>query len=147
MIEYTLREALSCGIKQICLIIRPEKKAIEDTARRIVSHLGGDIVVRYQINPCGIADAVSKAEHFVDKSWFCILVPDLLLAGRTPALEQLLEFWRKAPCHMVGLYELCLEDIETFDIFGVNDSAEIGEGHFRVTYLYEKGMVSKSKFS
>ncbi len=146
IIEYTILEAYNCGIKDICLVVRKDKKVLEDTARQIGSDLGVNLVVRYQQNPCGIADAVSKAKDFVESSWFCILVPDLLFSGRKSALSQLMQFWKNDQGYIVGLYKLCTEDIETFDVFGVNDSIAFGKGQFRITYLYEKGIDVATKF-
>lgn len=146
MIAHCLEEAATCGVEQVCVVIRREKEALRRYIDAHASSTRLNVTFCYQDRPKGIADAVHRAEGFVDGSWFCILVPDLVFVGPRPALAQILEAWGREPVHMVGLYRLRKGDLAHIDLFGLNEREEMTPGAFRVTYLHEKSPELRDRF-
>ncbi len=109
-IQYIVEEAIASGIKEIILIGSPAKKMILDyfrpdpnlnrflksrhklkeleELRRIESLVKWTLV--YQREPRGLGHAIQCAEKAVGDEPFLVMLPDDLVAGKTPAALQLM---------------------------------------------------------
>lgn len=106
MIQHTVEELVSSGIKKICIVISPRKEAIKDyflskytykrdrsveEAERLATKLQLSFV--YQHEPLGLGDALLAAQDFVGSDVFMMVIPDQILYSEKPAALQLLEYY------------------------------------------------------
>jgi len=92
LIENTILELVSSGIKRICVVIRSGKDIIRDYLnRRKPLYKGIEFHYAYQGEPLGLGDALRRAKDFIGGNLFIMAIPDQLLLSEKPATQQLLE--------------------------------------------------------
>jgi UTP--glucose-1-phosphate uridylyltransferase len=92
VIEYTVLELVSCGIKRICIVIRKKKEVIREYFhRRKALYKRVELHFAYQKAPLGLGDAIRKAEDFIKGVPFVMAIPDQILLSERPATRQLLD--------------------------------------------------------
>jgi len=92
IIEHTLLELVSSGIKRICIVIRKRKEVIREYLnRRKALYKKVELHFAYQEAPLGLGDAIRKGKDFIRGIPFVMAIPDQILLSERPATQQLLD--------------------------------------------------------
>ncbi|MSQ09302.1 MAG: UTP--glucose-1-phosphate uridylyltransferase [Dehalococcoidia bacterium] len=155
LIHYVAEEAAASGIREVALILGPGMDAVaeyftdqpilESTLRqrghtdllheqRGISDLV-DITVIIQHTPHGLGHAVLLAKEFIGNETFAVLLPDDLIWGNTPAIEQILAVRKRYGGSVIGAREVPLDLVSKF---GIIDGHLLESGVFEVKRLVEK---------
>ena len=79
-LQLILREVLSCGVEEICVVVRPGD---QDSFRQAAGDLVDSLEFAEQPKPLGYADAILRASDFIDDDAFLHLVGDHLYLSDT----------------------------------------------------------------
>ena len=110
VIQHAVEEAAASGIETVIIVVRGHKSLIQEhfvsdhELESFLSHrglgasanlLGGlPKIARFQFveqrRPLGLADAVLCARPFVGDDPFVVLLPDVIIVSREPAVRQLM---------------------------------------------------------
>ena len=92
VIEHTIAELVSSGIKRICVVIRKEKEVIREYLHSRQSFYE-DVKLEfvYQKAPLGLGDALRTAKDFVQGTSFVMAIPDQILLSERSATRQMLD--------------------------------------------------------
>jgi len=92
IIEHTILELVSSGIKRICIVIRKSKEVIREYFnRRKALYKKVELHFVYQEAPLGLGDAIRKGKDFIRGVPFVMAIPDQILLSGRPATRQLLD--------------------------------------------------------
>ena len=155
LIEYAVEEAAHCGIKQVALVLGPGmdavanhftpqpdlyatleargKAALADELRAIDSIVSVERL--RQDEPRGLGHAVLQARDWVGDEPFAVILPDDLVVGGKPALEQLLEVYRRFGGNVLAAVRVPPRDIPSK---GIVAGRPVGGGALEVTSIVEK---------
>lgn len=92
VIEHTIAELVSSGIKRICVVIRKGKEVIKeylDSRRSFYEKSEFEFV--YQKAPLGLGDALRTAKDFIRGTSFVMAIPDQILLSKRSATRQMLD--------------------------------------------------------
>ncbi|MDQ4120151.1 MAG: UTP--glucose-1-phosphate uridylyltransferase GalU [Acidobacteriota bacterium] len=155
LIQYGIEEAVASGIESVLIITGRDKSAIEDhfdisyeleqTLRergkqelfeqmRAVADIAHIIYTR-QKQPLGLAHAIYQAKEFVGNEPFAVMLPDDIMDGETPALQQLISAYEKYNASVIATIQI---DDETISRFGVIAGEQIEPGVIKITDVVEK---------
>ena len=156
LIQYSVEEAVECGIDSILIITGRDKTAIEDhfdisfeleqvllergkkemfELVRRVSELAKISYTR-QKQALGLGHAIYQARDFVNNEAFAVLLADDVVdAPKRSALRQLIEVYEKYKAPVVATMRVQGEAISRF---GVIDVEQIEDRIFRVKDMVEK---------
>jgi len=129
MIHYAVAEAFHAGIRQICVVTAPGKRAIvEYFLYRPLERTGADdpraadilaelalmrekakFVFIEQPAPLGLGDAIWQARDFVGSTPFALLLPDNIFTDRVPLTARLLEAWAAHGLDTIALSRVTTE--------------------------------------
>jgi UTP--glucose-1-phosphate uridylyltransferase len=153
-IQYVVQEAADAGVRDVCLISSPEKRAVEqhfalnaglnerlarggkEKLLESINELARRVRVRAvdQIEQRGLGDAVLRAQDFVgDESFLCML-GDTIFSGDSPSM-QLVEAYRELGTSVIALEEVPLEKVSRY---GVAGGTMIRDGLMKIDALVEK---------
>jgi UTP--glucose-1-phosphate uridylyltransferase len=92
IIEHTIIELVASGINRICIVIRKDKKILEEyLVKRRNLYKEAEIHFVFQEAPLGIGDAILRAKDFLEAAPFVMAIPDQILLSEQPATKQLLD--------------------------------------------------------
>lgn len=128
-----LEEAQASGLKEIILVVSPEKKPFLAPLEEIFPDLKFQFLV--QEKAFGLGHAVGMAESAVGDEPFFVLLPDMIMEHEKPVCLQLAEAFEKVQS-CVNAAELT--DKKKVHLYGVYDIAS-SEGRFHKA----KGVVEK----
>jgi UTP--glucose-1-phosphate uridylyltransferase len=156
LIQYSVEEAVECGIDSILIITGRDKTAIEDhfdisfeleqvllergkkemfELVRRVSELAKISYTR-QKQALGLGHAIYQARDFVNNEAFAVLLADDVVdAPKRSALRQLIDVYEKYKAPVVATMRVQGEAISRF---GVIDAEQIEDRVFRVKDMVEK---------
>ncbi len=92
VIEHTIAELFSSGIKRICVVLRKGKEVIREylhSRRSLYEDIKLEFV--YQKAPLGIGDALRTAKDFIKGRSFVMAIPDQILISERSATRQMLD--------------------------------------------------------
>ncbi|GIU82041.1 MAG: UTP--glucose-1-phosphate uridylyltransferase [Acidobacteria bacterium] len=160
LIQYSVEEAVGCGIESILIITGRDKTAIEDhfdisfeleqvllergkremfELVRSVSELAKISYTR-QKQALGLGHAIYQARDFVNNEPFAVLLADDVVdAPEKSALQQLIDVFEKYQSPVVATMRV---EGEAISKFGVIDAEQIEPRVYRI-----KDMVEKPKYS
>jgi UTP--glucose-1-phosphate uridylyltransferase len=140
VIHYVVEEAISAGIDNILIITGRGKRAIEDyfdTSPELENLLKAkskitllemlrkistfDIHYIRQKEPCGLGDAILKAEKHIGDEPFAVLLGDDMIASDTPAIKQLIDSYESLSSPIIGVEKVSLEEISKYGIVEVTN--------------------------
>ena len=158
LIQYAIDEARAAGIKEFIFVTARGKSALEDyfdhspeleaalrragkddllEVLRDTNMDSGAIAYVRQNRAMGLGHAVWCARRLIGNEPFAVLLPDDVIAGEKPCLQQMVEAYEQTGGNMVACMEVPLEKTSSY---GVLDVAEdMG------AILQVKGMVEKPK--
>ncbi len=163
MIQYAWEEALACGLKEIGIIIHPEKEAIkkfflpDERLERLVKKKGQEEIYReilsmprrakitfiYQSERRGLGHALLSARDFIADEPFALLNPDNIYLGRKPCLSLLLEAWAELKASVILLGKIKKEETEKVAVAEVKPKEQ--EGLYLIKDVEEKPGPQKAK--
>jgi UTP--glucose-1-phosphate uridylyltransferase len=103
MIQWAVEEALGAGIKEIGVVIRKGKEAIQEHFEALMAssdHLPetlkeelslANIQIIFQKEPLGLGNAIYEAGGFIDGLPFVMIIPDQYVFSKVPGTRQLLD--------------------------------------------------------
>jgi UTP--glucose-1-phosphate uridylyltransferase len=155
LIQYSVEEAVACGIESILIITGRDKSAIENhfdisfeleqvlkekgktemfNQVRAISEIA-KITYTRQKQALGLGHAIYQAKDFVGDDPFAVLLADDVVDAETPALQQLINVYEKYKAPVFSTMQI--RD-ETISRFGVIDADEIEPGIFKIKSIVEK---------
>jgi UTP--glucose-1-phosphate uridylyltransferase len=158
LIQYSVEEAVNCGIESILIITGRDKSAIENhfdisfeleqllkekgktemfEQVRAISEIARITYTR-QKQALGLGHAILQAKDFVGNEPFAVLLADDVVDAEPPALQQLIDVYEKYDAPVIATMQI--QD-ETISRFGVIDADEVEPGIFKL-----KSIVEKPKF-
>lgn len=153
MIQYSVEEAITAGIKRICIIINEKKTVIRDYfLGKVDGYLKGapqienlnslatsvELDFIYQSEPKGVADAINQAKAFVGEDPFALLLPDNIFFSSVPATAQLQAAFNKYGKDITACIRVTHVNAHLFGNCGRIDYKPIEEGIFKITKLWDK---------
>jgi len=158
IIQYGVEEAVQSGVPNIIIVTGRGKNAIEDhfdVAVELESYLQergktalleeirkitAPINVAYvrQGEPLGLGHAVLVTRHLVGDEPFAVILGDDVIDANPPALRQLIDVFDRVQGPVVAVERVAAEDVSSYGIVAVDESANLGRGVYRVKDLVEK---------
>ena len=158
IIQYGVEEAVAAGIDNIILVTGRGKNAIEDhfdvsmeleaflEARgkrdqldeiRKISNMINIAYVR-QREPLGLGHAVLVAREMVGDEPFAVILGDDVIDADPPAIKQLIDVFHRVNGPVLAVERVPREDISSYGVIKIDESAKLGPGVFQVSDLVEK---------
>jgi UTP--glucose-1-phosphate uridylyltransferase len=158
IIQYGVEEAVASGVDNIILVTGRGKNAIEDhfdvsveletflEARgkreqldevRKISNLINFAYVR-QGEPLGLGHAVLVARELVGNEPFAVILGDDVIDATPPATAQLIAAFERVGGPVLAVERVPREEISSYGVIAVDETAHLGDGLYRVRDLVEK---------
>lgn len=155
LIQYSIEEAVACGIESILIITGRDKSAIENhfdisfeleqmlreknkedmfEQVRAISDIARISYTR-QKQALGLGHAIYQAKDFAGDDAFAVLLADDVVDSATPALQQLIDVHEKYGAPVIATMQIEGENISRF---GVIDAEEVEDGVFKIRDMVEK---------
>src|SRR5687768_3688947 len=155
LIQYSVEEAVACGIESILIITGRDKAAIEnhfdisfeleellrekgkeDLFRKVraISEIAKVHYTR-QKQALGLGHAIYQAKDFVGDEPFAALLADDLVDAEKTALQQMTEVFEKYQAPLVATMQV---EGEAISRFGVIDAEEVEPNVYRIKDMVEK---------
>src|SRR6476646_5256344 len=158
IIQYGVEEAVASGISNIILVTGRGKNAIEDhfdvsvelesflEARgkreqlaeiRKISNMINFAYVR-QGEPLGLGHAVLVARELVGDEAFAVILGDDVIDANPPAIRKMIDVFERVGGPVLAVERVPREDISSYGVIAIDESARLGEGIYKVADLVEK---------
>jgi UTP--glucose-1-phosphate uridylyltransferase len=156
-VHYIVEEAAASGIEQILMIVSRRKNLIVDyfdhsleleafLEKENKSHLMQDfdfpnVQIQYIRQPYakGLGDAIRLGKEFVGNEPFAVLLPDDIMIGETPALDQLIEQFLIMKKSIIGLNKVKTEHLQHY---GVVKGKRLETGWYQLEDIIEKPKIN-----
>lgn len=155
LIQYSVEEAVACGIESILIITGRDKTAIEDhfdisfELEQVLKERGkqemfdlvrgvselAKITYTRQKQALGLGHAILQAKDFVGNEPFAVLLADDVVDSEKPALQQLIDVYEKTGAPVIATMQI---EGEAISRFGVIDADEVEPGIFKLKSIVEK---------
>ncbi len=161
VIQYGVEEAVQSGVSNIVIVTGRGKNAIEDhfdvnvelesfleqrgkTAqleeiRRITSLIQVSYV--RQGEPLGLGHAVLVTKALVGDEPFAVILGDDVIDANPPALRQMIDVYERLDGPVLAVERVRAEDVSSYGVVAVDETASLGRGVHRITDLVEKPRV------
>ena len=158
VIQYGVEEAAQSGISNIIIVTGRGKNAIEDhfdvnielesfleqrgkTAQlEEIRKITATINVAYvrQGEPLGLGHAVLVTRNLVGDEPFAVILGDDVIDANPPALRQMIDVYERVRGPVLAVERVAPDDVSSYGIVAVDETAGLGRGVFRVKDLVEK---------
>ena len=155
LIQYGVEEAVASGIESILIITGRDKAAIENhfdisfELEQVLRERGktaafkqvraiteiAQITYLRQKQALGLGHAIYQAKEFVAGEPFAVMLPDDVMDGARPALEQLIRAYEKYDAPVVATMRI---EGEAISRFGVIDAEQVEPGVYKIRDVFEK---------
>jgi UTP--glucose-1-phosphate uridylyltransferase len=155
IIQYSVEEAIACGVETVVIITAQSKKAVEDYFDRCfelehllekkgetkllaeIQHLSSmaDICYIRQKEQLGLGHAVLTARSVVGDEPFILFLPDDLFEYGALALEKMLEIYQRYQGSVVAVKQVADEEVSRY---GIIEPREVAARIYQVMNLIEK---------
>lgn len=155
VIQYIVEEAKESGIEQVILVTGRGKQAIEDhfdtssELERILEQKGEEKLLREiqkvsnlvsfcyvrQKEALGLGHAVLCAKEAVGNEPFAVLLGDMIIDSKTPALRQLLEVYNRLKDPVIAVCKVEQSEVSRYGIIKAN---HVSPGVHKILDLVEK---------
>lgn len=155
-IHYIVDEGISSDIKNFFIITSRSKYSIEDyfdTSPELAAFLkdiskeallsdiekmirSADFTYIRQAEMLGLGHALWLARHSIQKEYFGVMLPDDIITGKQPALDQLIRIARQEKASVIAVQEVPSEYISQYGV--VDIKKQITPNLFQVSSLVEK---------
>lgn len=158
LIQYAIDEARAAGIKEFIFVTSRGKGALEDyfdinpileqslkksgktallDVLKSTNMESGAIAYIRQHRALGLGHAVWCARRLIADEPFAVILPDDVIAGEKPVLQQMVEAWEETGGAMVAAMEVPPEKASAYGVLDIADD--------RGDIVKAKGMVEKPK--
>lgn len=137
MIYYSVEEAVRAGMREILVVLSPDRKEVRDYLRGE----GLDVSLSFinQPEPYGVADAVSRCSDYVRNEPFAVLLPDTVFSSRTPAITQVMRAFEEHQLSIIGCIQVSSERARLYGNCGrVEEYRPVDERVIQITKLQDK---------
>lgn len=160
VIHYIVEEAFSSGIEQIIFITGRHKTIIEnyfdihyelndileknkDEKKLLFLNETQSFSEKFcfvrQQRPLGLGHAVWRARDLIGNEPFALLLPDMVMKGKRPCLNELVELHAKYPrANLLSVQECKTEEVVNYGIIQIEKKIE---NNFKISSLVEKPKI------
>jgi len=155
LIQYSVEEAVACGVELVIIVTALGKRAIEDhfdhsfelehmleqkgetKQAEEIRHLSNMVDICYvrQKEQLGLGHAVLAAKRVVGEEPFILLLPDDLFERRELVLRQMLEVYQRYQGSVIAIKKVGAEEVSRY---GIIQPRRVAERVYQVTNLVEK---------
>ncbi|MCB9492780.1 MAG: UTP--glucose-1-phosphate uridylyltransferase GalU [Epsilonproteobacteria bacterium] len=159
-IQYIVEEGACSGLRDFVIVTGKNKNTIEDhfdtcpeldnflkskNKMDLVESIGKivqacNFVYVRQKEPLGLGHAVWSAKHVVGKDHIAVFLPDDIIIGQTPCMQQLMQIAHQEKCSVVAVQEVPFEQVSNYGVVGIRK--QFSPNMFQVKELVEKPAVS-----
>ena len=164
VIQYGVEEAVQSGVSNIVIVTGRGKNAIEDhfdVAMELESFLQQrgkteqlaeirkiteQLRVAYvrQGEPLGLGHAVLVTKALVGDEPFAVILGDDVIDAAPPALRQMIDVFERVKGPVLLVERVPREDVSSYGIVAIDESADMGPGVYRVKDLVEKPRLDEA---
>lgn len=140
LVQYAIDEARAAGIKEFIFVTSRGKSALEDyfdhspelesslrksgktellETLRATNMDSGQVAYIRQHKPLGLGHAVWCARRLVGNEPFAVILPDDVIAGEKPCLQQMVEAYEETGGSMVATMEVTPEQTSSYGVLDV----------------------------
>lgn len=162
VIQYLVEEAVAAGIEEIIIITGRGKRAIEDhfdhsfeleynlvekgktqllKEVRAIENLAKFVYVR-QAKPLGDGHAILCAKELIGNEPFAVLFGDDVVDSKVPAIQQLMEVYKKTGSSVIGLEKIAREESIHYGMVAPKKSLQ-GKSRGQNRLVEIEGLVEK----
>ena len=158
VIQYGVEEAVQSGVSNIVIVTGRGKNAIEDhfdvnvelesfleqrgkkSQLEEIRQITSLIQVSYvrQGEPLGLGHAVLVTKPLVGDEPFAVILGDDVMDATPPALRQMIDVYERLQGPVIAVERVAREDVPSYGIVAVDDTADLGHGVHRITDMVEK---------
>jgi UTP--glucose-1-phosphate uridylyltransferase len=158
VIQYGVEEAVQSGVSNIVIVTGRGKNAIEDhfdvnvelesfleqrgkqSQLEEIRQITSLIQVSYvrQGEPLGLGHAVLVTKPLVGNEPFAVILGDDVMDATPPALRQMIDVYERLQGPVIAVERVAREDVPSYGIVAVDDTADLGRGVHRITDMVEK---------
>ncbi len=91
-----------------------------------------------QNEPLGLGHAVLVARSLVGDEPFGVILSDDVIDANPPALKQLMDVYARVGGPVIAVEPVPIEDVSSYGVVAIDETADLGPGVFRITDLVEK---------
>ncbi|MGH9236465.1 MAG: UTP--glucose-1-phosphate uridylyltransferase GalU [Vicinamibacterales bacterium] len=164
VIQYGVEEAVQSGVSNIIIVTGRGKNAIEDhfdvnvelesfleqrgkkSQLAEIRQITSLIQVSYvrQGEPLGLGHAVLVTKPLVGDEPFAVILGDDVMDATPPALRQMIDVYERLQGPVIAVERVAREDVPSYGIVAVDDTADLGHGVHRITDMVEKPRVDEA---
>ena len=164
VIQYGVEEAVQSGVSNIVIVTGRGKNAIEDhfdvnvelesfleqrgkkSQLEEIRQITSLIQVSYvrQGEPLGLGHAVLVTKPLVGDEPFAVILGDDVMDATPPALRQMIDVYERLQGPVIAVERVAREDVPSYGIVAVDDTADLGPGVHRITDMVEKPRVDEA---
>ena len=158
VIQYGVEEAVHSGLDEIVVVTSRGKGVMEDhfdvafeletvlerrgkteplAEIRRMAGVGRVSYVR-QSEPLGLGHAVLMAKPVVGDEPFGVVLSDDVIDAKPPALKQMIDVFERVGGPVIAVETVPHEDVSSYGIVAIDESADLGPNVFRIKDLIEK---------
>jgi UTP--glucose-1-phosphate uridylyltransferase len=158
VIQYGVEEAVASGVDNIVIVTGRGKNAIEDhfdvnvelesfleqrgkteqlEEIRKISQIINLAYVR-QGEPLGLGHAVLVTRNLIGDEPFAVILGDDVIDATPPALRQMMDVFARVGGPVLAVERVPMEDVSSYGVVAIDESANLGRGVHRITDLVEK---------
>jgi UTP--glucose-1-phosphate uridylyltransferase len=158
LIQYSVEEAIACGVEMIVIVTTLGKRAIEDyfdrsfELERVLEEKGDkklaeeirrlsnmvDICYVRQKEQLGLGHAVLTARNVVGDEPFILLLPDDIFEQGETTLKQMIKIYQSYESSVVAVKRVGKEEISRYGIIEPSAAGGLPERTYRVMNMVEK---------
>jgi UTP--glucose-1-phosphate uridylyltransferase len=158
VIQYGVEEAVESGLSNIVIVTGRGKNAIEDhfdvafelesfleqrgktQQLEEIRNISRMLQVAYvrQGEPLGLGHAVLVTKSLVGDEPFAVILGDDVIDARPPALKQMIDVYERVDGPVLAVERVPAEDVSSYGIVAVDETADLGRGVFKIRDLVEK---------
>lgn len=155
LIQYSVEEAKSSGLRDVIIVTGMGKTAIEDhfdvafeleillkekkkmDILRMVEEVSNLAQFSYtrQKKPLGLGHAIHCAKNLVGMEPFAVFLSDDIIDAKVPVMKQMIDVFHHYPSTILAVQQVPMKDVSHY---GIIKAKKIGNRLFKVTDMVEK---------
>lgn len=132
--SYICDEIITAKLTNLVMITCTGKEGLTTYCDSISDELT-TFYVRQQ-EPRGLGHAILQTQRLIQDDYFCVSLPDDIIVGETPALEQLMRVAQKYNASVIAVQEVPHAQVSAYGIVALQK--ELEPGIFTLKHLVEK---------
>lgn len=157
LIQYSLEVAIGCGIEKVAIVVRSDKKSIEDyfgqsfqlgqtlgnrTGLKRTKKLQGlELTYVQQQQPLGLGHAVLTTAKVIGEEPFILLLPDDIFERGVLEIRRMMKIQQFYQSSVIAVRSVSEKEVSRY---GIIDGKKIDDRIYRVNSLVEKPRMNKA---